>query len=233
MCFFSMLYRVHGVQAYTLFTHFLLYVVRNLFTHKEISPMNDNKIVKLLSGRISMYKRVNSPYFYYYFRSNNKTFRGTTKSDNRVESELFCIRKYEEVTKNKKTIPSYKSLEECINYYIQQKKPDIKENTMDGYINGKRFLLKYFKNIDPNSITSMMLDNYRTWRLDYYNNNKNNCFYKCRWRNKIEKRSKSFTVGNSTTNHELSLLVSVLKFCNYMDFITIDKLPHFKKNKKK
>ena len=195
--------------------------------------MTEENIIKLLSGKISMYKRENSPHYHYYFRYNNKTYRGSTHSKNLDSSEEYCVLKYHKVKSGKEKIVNEKSFEDCVKKFLELKQSTIKSNTMKDYVLETRYLKEYFGNTDPNSITSNDLDEYETWRLNYYKKYPNKCSYNYIVRNHKRKSHKNFTVGNSTTNKEILLLISILKTCHQKDYIKIDKLPHWDKKPEK
>ncbi|MEI7637763.1 MAG: site-specific integrase [Syntrophus sp. (in: bacteria)] len=183
---------------------------------------------RVLSKKITLYKRIDSPYWHYYFRINKNTFRGTTHLKNFDESEEFCILKYNEIKKNKGKVVNEKTFKECVDEFFKGKKSEIKENTLNDYKMKSGYLLEYFKHIYPNEITSKSLDDYEDWRLDYYTSNPKRSFIKYKIGNKTKKILKPMHIDKPSISKEIGLLKSILRFCHNKDFITIQKMPHKK-----
>ncbi|MEI7638692.1 MAG: site-specific integrase [Syntrophus sp. (in: bacteria)] len=192
--------------------------------------MSDDRLEKkrVLSNKITIYKRIDSPFWHYYFRVNNITFRGTTHLKNFDESEEFCILKYNEIKKNKGKVVSEKTFQQCVDEFFKKRSGDIKNHTLKSYKARSRFLVEYFKHTDPNSIDAQACDEYKIWRLNYYKSNPKRCTYKYKQRGKTLKASRDLNVSESTVGKDLSVLLTILRFCHNNNFIKIERMPYIK-----
>jgi hypothetical protein len=158
--------------------------------------MSDDKLDKkrVLSNKITIYKRIDSPHWHYYFRVNKITFRGTTHLKNFDESEEYCILKYNEIKKTGGKIESQRTFQECVNKFLESKIGNVKKGTIKDYEVKKKFLVEYFKNIDLNAIDEDVCNDYVTWRINYYKDNAKRSSYKYKARGKIVKVHKKISM---------------------------------------
>lgn len=186
---------------------------------------------RVLSNKITLYKRIDSPFWHYYFRVNKNTFRGTTHLKNFDESEEFCILKYNEIKNSSGKIVSKKTFKQCVDHFFEKRSKKIKKNTLSGYKVKSRFLLEYFKHIDPNAINAQVCSAYKKWRVNYYIDNPKRTKYEYKQRGNKVKSHRDFKVSDVTASNELGLLINILKFCHDDDYIIIMRIPHIERSK--
>lgn len=193
--------------------------------------MTDVFIKKVLGDKVSLYRRgSNDKYHYhYYFRLFNQTFRGTCRSNNIDESELYSILKYNEIKKNKGVDKKPLTFRECVENFFEDRSTDLKQTTLETYKIHSKFLSLYFKKIDPNTITTEDLKNFEKWRRNYFieNPKKNNIKY-IRKDEKRKMKKKPHSVGDVLINREIGLLRNILKHNIDNDKLTIRKVPKYK-----
>lgn len=194
--------------------------------------MTDILIKKVLGDKISIYRRGTDTkfHYHYYFRLFNKTFRGTCKSNNIDESELYSIVKYKQVMENKGKDKKPITFNECVNNFFEDRSTDLKKTTLETYHIHKKFLQLYFKNIDPNTITVEDYKKYEKFRRNYFlvNTKKNEIKY-IRKSEKRKMKKKPHSVGDTTINREIGLLRNIIKHNIDNDKLTIKKVPIYKK----
>jgi len=190
--------------------------------------MSDVFVKKVLSGKITLYSRGNDVnyHYHYYFRLNRKTYRGTTHTNNLDDSEEYSIVKYNEIKNNKGKQQKTITFRECLNKFFEYKKTKLKPTTLQTYETHSRFLLEYFKKIDPNTIDTDTYKNYEDWRRKYFlvNPEKNVIKYK-RNNSTIKMKKKPHTVGDVLINREIGLLRNILQYCFENNLLSIKTIP--------
>jgi len=194
--------------------------------------MTDILVKKVLGDKVSIYKRGSNGkfHYHYYFRLFRRTFRGTCNSNNLDESELYSIIKYNNIKKNKGIFKKPITFRECVSNFFEDRSNDIKTTTLETYKIHSRFLLLYFKNIDPNTITTEHYKSYEKWRRTYFLENPNKNTIKYTRKNETRKmKKKPHPVGDTTINREIGLLRNIIKHNMDTDKLTIKKVPWYKK----
>jgi len=193
--------------------------------------MGDIFVKKVLSDKISIYRRGNDEkfHYHYYFRLDGKTFRGTCHSKNLDDSEEYSIIKYNEIKKNKGPQKTT-SFPDCVKLFFEFKNTRVKPTTITTYRIHSRYLLEYFRSIDPNSITSEHFENYDKWRRNYSREHprKNTIRYKRKGEEKIMKKP-PHTVGDILINREIALLRNILRFGIGKNLLSIKEIPPWEK----
>ena len=79
-------------------------------------------VEKIIPYRITLTRRLGaSPYIYYYFRLNKKTYRASTKTNNPSEAKRRAIKIYHEVESGKKK-PGKVKFESIVKKFLDYKK---------------------------------------------------------------------------------------------------------------
>lgn len=198
--------------------------------------MSDTFVKKVLGDKVSIYRRGSDTKYHYhfYFRLFGKTYRGSCRSNNLDESELYSIVKYNEVKKNKGEYKKTISFRECVDNFFEDRSTDLKITTLTTYKIHSKFLKLYFKKIDPNTITTEDYKYYEKWRRTYYidNTNKNRIKYIRNNENRTMKK-KPHSVGDVLINREIGLLRNIIKHNIDTDKLSIKKVPIYKKKHEK
>jgi len=143
---------------------------------------------------------------------------------------LYSIIKYNNIKKNKGIFKKPITFRECVSNFFEDRSNDIKTTTLETYKIHSRFLLLYFKNIDPNTITTEHYKSYEKWRRTYFLENPNKNTIKYTRKNETRKmKKKPHPVGDTTINREIGLLRNIIKHNMDTDKLTIKKVPWYKK----
>ncbi|MEI7636186.1 MAG: site-specific integrase [Syntrophus sp. (in: bacteria)] len=197
--------------------------------------MSGYKVLKkVLSDKITIYERTNSNHHHYYFRLNGITYRGSTHTNNLSESEEYCVLKYHEIKKTEGRKSKDITFSKCVKIFLEGKKLEVKEKTFHDYELRSRFLIEYFKNIDPSSIDDDDLKSYDKWRRNYYKSHPKKVVHQYKRKSVTIKKSRNFdNVGDITINRDIGLLKNIMKYCVNDNKLYIKKMPYLKKYKEK
>ncbi|HPQ44215.1 MAG TPA: site-specific integrase [Syntrophales bacterium] len=173
--------------------------------------MEANIVKKLTSPQnITLYRRTDTPYIYYYFTWKGKSYKGTTgKKEKQAAIDRMNSIYYELTHDIRKTkIVKFEKISNDFLKYIEKR---VSPKTFTEYQRGcKNLCEKFGKNdIEKFGGKNIYLE-YQSWRSDYYKTHqkrvrsqRNGEYLKGRIYDKV---------GNTTLNRECRLLVSILRF---------------------
>ena len=173
-------------------------------------------VEKILPYRITLTRRLGaSPYIYYYFLLNKKSYRGSTKTNNPSEAKKRAIKIYHEAESGKKKTGKVK-FESIVKKFLNYKKNHVTAETVEGYAYRSEYLIEFFKGKEVEDIDKKDFYEYQEWREKYHETKK-----------KKRKDKRVLTAGNATINRDLGLLVSILRYAkeelNLLDNLKVPK----------
>jgi len=179
--------------------------------------LDKKRITKLTYPHsITIYQNGDNPNHYYYFTWKKKSYRGSTGcSDEKSSTEKVCDIFYEVKKGSRKSGSknSNKFSEVCKKYIKYQEGNYLSPRTLEEYKRHSRFLLEKFRDYDIDSLCSReVYDNYRKWRVSYYDTHETKKIIKYKRNGKTLQGRTLDKVGNVPINRECRLLVSILRY---------------------
>ena len=175
---------------------------------------------------------------YYYFHYKNKTYRGSTEENNienshtKVKEIIYDVTHGKNKNEEKKKIIKF---EVAVEKFLQFKENEkLAPKTLHEYRRQSKYLLEMFKGRDVNSFQSKKehLD-YMNWRKSYYKLHKDKTIQSYKRNGKEIKGRKFKTVGDTSIDKEIVLLVSILRFSKeYMNALKEIEIPSYTINGK-
>src|SRR5665647_3104785 len=129
-------------------------------------------VEKIPTYRITLTRRLDvSPYIYYYFQLNQKTYRGSTKTNNPSEAKKRAIKIYHEAESGKKKTGKVK-FESIVKKFLNYKKNHVTAETVEGYAYRSEYLIEFFKGKEVEDIDKKDFYEYQEWREKYHETKK-------------------------------------------------------------
>jgi integrase len=180
--------------------------------------------------RYTLYEHPSSPNICYYFRYNNRTYRGSS-----FESEIEnCHTRVKEIIYNviqgkfpKKEKKKYLKFQDTVKNFLQSKHTkNITAKTLHEYRRQSKYLIEYFKNRDVNSIEAKDFQDYTNWRKNYFKTHKDKMTPIYKRNGKKIKGRKFDRPGSISINKENALLVSILRYSKeFMNALVGKEIP--------
>jgi len=164
---------------------------------------------------ITLYKNGNNKNIYYYFKYEKNYYQGTTGTDDLDKSIEKSKDYFYDVKKGlrEKGVKRIK-FEKLVKEFLKQKEKEVSSRTIHDYKKSSEYLIERFRNKDIEKICDRdEYSKYQDWRKDYYETHKSKqrqINYNRDGEKIVGRKLKH--VGPVVINHELRLLVSILRY---------------------